>query len=218
MYQKCPKCLTVLGWKTEVCPECQYDVKHKIEKQPTSDFNEHVFPWLLLGTGIVFNLVIATLRLGPAFGLLSVVLTYTMLLVVQVPLIILGLLFTGRLFGIDYGSIYTGVVKLAGLCMFTSGLAALAQFASLQDIGLAISICYLMLPVIVCYLLGVLFQLSFAEAFLSMVTLVVFTMAVQFGVVLLSEQVFDREMDKPTTTRRAVKIHVTPRTENLDNR
>jgi hypothetical protein len=188
-YNKCPKCLTILGWKTEVCPECHYDLKNKVEIQPQNDFMEHVFPWLLLGLSIAISLAVAMFRAGPAVGFTSVLLTYSIVLFVHIPISIVCLFGIGWFFSIDYGSIFTGVIKLAALFMFANSMAILARQADYSGTGMYISITLLIMPVLMYYLFAVLFNLSIWETILSLVSLYLLTIASRIALVLLMQYI-----------------------------
>ena len=160
MMNKCPQCLTVLpSWKATICTHCGYDIKNKIETWKQADFNEYKLPWILLAFGFLLNLG-ALLYFYGTGRVLLIVFYVAILLLLQIPVMIGFLTIVGKIFGIDFGPVSVGMVKLAAITMLSAGLNSLLQLSGSEgkyEILFAATLLYYVLFI-------ALFNLSLSEA------------------------------------------------------
>jgi hypothetical protein len=147
-------------------------------------FTEYVLPWILIAIGIGPNIYLSVMIAG-ALGPAMVALDIALLLFVQIPLGVAILMIVGTLFGINFGWLTTGIVKLAAIGIFVRGLGALAyvlMFAGFPApaIGLA-----LMAIVSQVWLLKSLFELDVFETIVCVIALGLTLSLLQYLISLL---------------------------------
>jgi hypothetical protein len=87
--------------------------------------NEYILPWVLIALGIAPNIYLSIKLAGP-IGAAAVVLDIALLLLVQIPVTAGILMILGIFFGINFGLLWPGIVKLAAVSLFVRGLAAIS--------------------------------------------------------------------------------------------
>ena len=171
------------SWKATVCNHCGFDKKNNIDTCKKYDLNELVLPIILIVVGFLLNLG-ASVYLGGVTTLLPLLFIMNIVLFVKIPIMICLMIGIGKLMGIDFGSLSTGVMKLMGLSLISSGLNGVAL--SLDPIA-ATGVTVLSTITYIALFIG-LFQLSFYEALRCWFGFVVISIVVQLGIFVLSAQ------------------------------
>ncbi len=145
-------------------------VRGAISFEDDNYFKDYVLPWILLALGLAPNIALSILA-GGALGVATLAVDLSLLFVVQLPLIVLVMMLTGIVFGINFGWLSTGIVKLAALTMVIRGLLALGYlliYSSLPEAGIVFLIVALPFQF---WLFMYLFDLEMFEAIVCIVVM-----------------------------------------------
>lgn len=158
-------------------------IKEPIAIEPDK-FTEYVLPWILIALGIGPNIYLS-IRLAGPLGIAAVVIDIAMLLFVQVPITAGILMVVGLLFGISFGLLWTGVIKLAAISVFVRGLVALSAVLLMAGFTVPAGLVLLVALISQVWLVKSLFELDVFETIVCLVALVLSLSLLQYAIFLL---------------------------------